>query len=355
MLFNSYIFILVFLPLVLLLYFVCNRLNNFTAGKTVLIAASFVFAAYTGIMNAVVLAVSIAADYFINLFIKKSAGKKKKVLLISGIIFNILLLGFFKYSGKIVDIANSLIGTGIRFSILLPIGISFYTFQQIAFLVDNFRGEINGFGFLDYCLFSSFFPKLVQGPIPYHNELFGQFNDPLKKHFDFDNFSKGIYIFAIGLAKKVLVADVFGKIVDYGYGSIRSLNSFEALLTVLAYTLQLYFDFSGYCDMAQGVGNMLNIELPENFNSPYKAKNISDFWKRWHITLTRFLTKYIYIPLGGNRKGTIRTYINIIIVFLVSGIWHGAGITFIIWGLMHGIASAIYRVIKKPYDKLPGF
>ena len=238
-------------------------------------------------------------------------------------------------------------------SIALPLGISFYTFQQIAFLVDNYRGEIPAYTFSDYTLFTVFFPKFVQGPIPYGKELIPQFNDSAKKKFSSDNFAKGLMIFSIGLGKKVLLADNFGKIVDYGFKALHSLNSFEALLTVLAYTLQIYLDFSGYCDMAVGVAQMLNIELPQNFNSPYKARSISEFWKRWHITLTRFLTKYIYIPLGGNRKGTLRTYVNILIVYLVSGMWHGVGLTFIVWGLMHGAATVFYRATKKRYDRIP--
>lgn len=221
-------------------------------------------------------------------------------------------------------------------------------------MVDNFRGEVPSYTFTDYTLFTTFFPKFVQGPIPYWNELIPQFNDVSKKKFISENFAKGLMIFAIGLGKKVLLADNFGKIVDYGFASIMSLNSFEALLTVLAYTLQIYLDFSGYCDMAVGAAQMVNIELPQNFNSPYKARNISDFWKRWHMTLTRFLTKYIYIPLGGNRKGTLRTYVNVLIVYSVSGMWHGVGFTFIVWGLMHGVATVLYRATKKEYDRIPG-
>lgn len=198
------------------------------------------------------------------------------------------------------------------------------------------------------------FPKAVQGPIPYGSELLPQLQDSASRKFQFERFSRCLYLFAIGLAKKVLLADNFAIIADYGFGAIKTLSAFEALMTILAYTFQLYFDFSGYSDMAIAVGGMFGIDLPENFDSPYKAKNITEFWHRWHITLSRFLTKYIYIPLGGNRKGPVRTYINILIVYLVSGIWHGTGATFLVWGLLHAAASIAYRLLKKFYDRIPG-
>lgn len=343
MLFNSYIYILLFIPVTIAVYFLLNRKPGREYGKLFLIAASFVFILFSGLGAAAVLAADVAVNYHLNSLIRR---KKSKKILSLGVIFNILLLAAFKYSGAFEPLR--------AMGIALPVGLSFYTFQQIAFLVDNYRGEIPDYSLTDYTLFSVFFPKLVQGPIPYHSELLPQFASKEKKHFSADNFSRGLMLFSIGLGKKVLLADNFGKIVDYGFSSTGSLNSFEAVLTVLAYTLQIYLDFSGYCDMAAGSAKMLNIDLPVNFDSPYKALNISDFWKRWHITLTRFLTKYIYIPLGGNRKGAVRTYVNIIIVFLVSGLWHGVGLTFIIWGLLHGVASALYRLIKKGYDKIPG-
>ena len=343
MLFNSYIFILVFLPIVIMLYFGMNRLKKFTLAKWILIVSSVMFLGYYSFKCAIVLAVSIIINFLINQRLAKQNGKTKKVWLAIGIIINVLFLGFFKYANFFAE------------NIIMPLGISFYTFQQIAYMVDSYRGEVEECSFVDYLLFVSYFPKLIQGPIAYHNELLPQFQDEKKKHLDFGNFARGITLFSQGLFKKVLLADNFGKIVDYGYSSITNLNSFEAILVIIGYTLQIYFDFSGYCDMAMGVSNMLNIELPWNFNSPYKAKNISEFWKCWHMTLTRFLTKYIYIPLGGNRKGTMRMYINIIIVYLVSGLWHGAGYTFIVWGVLHGLATVLYRMFKKTYDKIPSF
>lgn len=207
---------------------------------------------------------------------------------------------------------------------------------------------------MDYSLFVLFFPKAVQGPIPYSSELLPQLQKAATGGFQFERFAGALFLFYMGLAKKVLLADKFAIIADYGFGAIGTLTSFEALLTILAYTFQLYFDFSGYSDMAVAVGWMFGIDLPVNFDSPYKAKNITEFWRRWHITLSRFLTKYIYIPLGGNRRGFLRTYLNILIVYLVSGIWHGSGFNFLVWGLLHAAASIAYRLLKRPYDRLPG-
>ncbi len=356
MLFNSYVFILLFLPIVLILYYLVNETGKYIAGKAVLITASLFFIAYLNIYYAIVFLMSTCINIFFNSYIaKEKDGSKRKHLTILGIIVNIVFLGLFKYANYIFTLIGLSFPDAVllKEGILLPLGISFYTFSQISFLVDSYNREISHFNLFDYLLYISFFPKLTEGPIAYYAELEHQFNDPAKKAIKAENISRGLYLFAIGLFKKVLIADKFGIIVDYGYSHIPSLNSFEALLAIAGYTLQIYFDFSGYCDIAMGTAYMLNIELPQNFNSPYKALNINEFWKRWHITLTRFLTKYIYIPLGGNRKGTKRTYINILIVFLVSGLWHGAGITFVIWGLMHGIASVLYRCFSNRYDHIP--
>ena len=353
-LFNSYEFILAFLPLTLAIYFLACRARNGRLGIAVLAAASILFAAVSNIQSAAILLLSVAANYWLGHQISHRQGKTQKVWLIVGLIFDTGILGYFKYANFLVDGINRLFGADIPLvSAFLPVGLSFYTFQQIAYLADSYQGEAVTCGFGEYLLYVAFFPKLVQGPIAQQKELIPQFSDLGRKALNWDNVAKGLSVFAIGLAKKVLVADNFGKIVDYGFGHISSLNSFEAILAVLGYTFQIYFDFSGYCDMAVGIGLMFNIELPQNFNSPYKALSISDFWKRWHITLTKFLTKYIYIPLGGSRKGTVRTCLNILIVFLVSGLWHGAGYTFILWGLMHGIAMVLERITKSRYEKLP--
>lgn len=203
------------------------------------------------------------------------------------------------------------------------------------------------YSFLEYAAYVTYFPQLVAGPIVTHDVLVPQLQDERRKHIDFGYLSKGIALFTFGLAKKVLLADVFGNFVNLAYGDVDALNATTAFFAMLAYTLQIYFDFSGYSDMAVGLGWMMNIDLPVNFDSPYKALSVTEFWKRWHITLTAFFTKYVYIPLGGNRKGIVRTYANIFIVFLLSGFWHGAGWTFIFWGLMHGVAQILEKILKR--------
>lgn len=207
------------------------------------------------------------------------------------------------------------------------------------------------YSFLNYVLFVTFFPKIIQGPIALHYEIIPQFDDEKNRKINSENMAKGIMAFAFGLAKKVLIADLFGNVANIGFENVAELNTLTALITMFAYTIQIYFDFSGYCDMATGIALMFNIKLPMNFNSPYKATTITDFWKRWHITLTRFFTQYVYIPLGGNRKGKIRTYINVLIIFLLSGIWHGANYTFIVWGILHGVGSVITRIFKDRIEK----
>ena len=236
--------------------------------------------------------------------------------------------------------------------VALPLGISFFTFQQLSYVIDSYRRTVPRYNILDYSLFVTFFPQLIAGPIVLHSEIVPQFADPKNRSFNFDNFAPGLYAFARGLVKKVIIADTFAAAVDAGFASALTLNTAEAWFVAIGYTLQLYFDFSGYCDMATGIALMFNIQLPINFNSPYKSLNIREFWQRWHITLSRFLTTYIYFPLGGSRKGMARTCINLMLVFLVSGLWHGAGWLFLLWGLMHGAASVFYRLFRKQYDAL---
>lgn len=358
MLINSYEFLLCFFPIMVLAYFISNRFQKYEFGKVVIILGSFVFVAYSSVYHVLVLFGSIIINWIINKQMNiTDKNSSKKMYLIFGIVINVVSLAVFKYCNFIIQNINLVSGENFNYlHIILPLGISFYTFQQIAYLVENYRGNVpKEYSVLDYFAFVAFFPKLLEGPIVYHDEIIPQLRDEKKKKLDLDNISSGLYIFAIGLAKKVLVADNFGKIVDFGYTNVVSLNSFEALITIVGYTLQIYFDFSGYCDMAIGIAKILNIDLPWNFESPYKSKDINEFWKKWHITLTRFLTKYIYIPIGGNRKGVIRTYLNIMIVFLVSGLWHGSGYTFLLWGLLHGLASILYRIFMKPYNHIPEF
>ncbi len=228
----------------------------------------------------------------------------------------------------------------------LPLAISFFTFQQIAYLVDSYRGETAEYDFLNYALFVTFFPQLIAGPIVHHAEMMPQFASKWNLVKNYKNIATGLFIFSIGLFKKVVIADSFAKWATAGFDIAPTLNMLEAWATSLSYTFQLYFDFSGYTDMAIGAALLFNIKLPINFNSPYKALDIQDFWRRWHITLSRFLRDYIYIPLGGNRKGSFRTYTNLLATFILGGIWHGAGWTFVFWGFLHGMALVIHRFWK---------
>ncbi|QQO10192.1 MBOAT family O-acyltransferase [Breznakiella homolactica] len=281
----------------------------------------------------------------------------RKIWLILALFSNLAVLLYFKYYDFFFININRIFGSSFALKhLLLPLGISFFTFQQLSYIIDSYRGEVPDYNFLDYALFVTYFPQLIAGPIVTHDEMVPQFADESKKRFQFEQFSKGLYAFAFGLAKKVLIADTFGNAVTWGYSNVGLLNSTNGILLMLFYTFQIYFDFSGYCDMATGIGKMFNIDITMNFNSPYRALTIVDFWKRWHITLTRFFTRYVYIPLGGNRKGQARTYLNTMIVFLISGLWHGANWTFVLWGFLHGAFSIITRIFKNFFDKLhPAF
>ena len=357
MLFNSYEFIFAFLPITVIGYFLFNHFNKNSFAKAWLVACSLFFYGYFNISYLWIIITSVVVNYLLSQYFEKSKSSKrimKRILFGCGLMLNIGLLFFYKYLDFIFDCIGKVFNSDpIYMGLILPLGISFFTFQQVSYLIDSYRGKAKSYNILDYSLFVTFFPQLIAGPIVLHSEVIPQFENKENLRFNADNFAKGLYAFSRGLAKKVLVADNFGKIVTFGYGNISTLSSFEAILTILAYTFQIYFDFSGYCDMASGIAYMFNIELPINFNSPYKARNISKFWKRWHITLTRFLTNYIYFPLGGSRCSKPRTYFNIMVVFLVSGIWHGAGFTFILWGAMHGIAMVLYRIFRKWIDKAP--
>lgn len=320
------------------------------------------FYGYYSVSFLLILLVSICINYGIGMVLYNKSHtnlenkdiSSYKWILILGIISNIGFLFLCKYSNFFINNINVVFKSNISLlSIVLPLGLSFYTFQQIAYLVDSYRGETDKYSFFDYLLFVSFFAQLIEGPIVLHDEFFKELNDIKNKSVNYENLLKGFYGFTLGFSKKVLIADNLSSIVDIGYQNIGNLSGVNAFFVMLCYALQIYFDFSGYCDMAYGIGYMLNIHLPINFNSPYKAISISDFWDRWHMTLTRFFTKYIYFPLGGSRKGNIRTYINILIVFLVSGIWHGANWNFIVWGLMNGICMVIYRMGRKLFLKIP--
>lgn len=354
MIFNSFEFIFVFLPIVLLLYYLIGRIH-IPFAKAWLLVASLFFYAYWNPAYLPLVLVSMIVNYVIGTYIGRSEKPKlRKTFLVIGIVFNVGLLSYYKYFDFFIKNVNGLFETNLPLlQLVLPLAISFYTFTQIAYLIDSYRMETKEYNFLNYGLFVTFFPHLIAGPIVHHKQLAPQFNERESYFISYQNISKGLLIFAIGLFKKVGIADVFANWANTGYSNVDSLTFVDSWITTLSYTLQLYFDFSGYSDMAIGLALLFNIVMPINFNSPYKALDIQDFWRRWHITLSHFLTTYLYIPLGGNRKGASRTYINIFIIFLVSGIWHGAGWTFVIWGVMHGLASVICRWWKRAGYSMP--
>ncbi|MGL4866636.1 MAG: MBOAT family O-acyltransferase [Cetobacterium sp.] len=356
MLFNSFEFIFLFLPLVLIIYFSLNRFKKYRVTKAWLVLASLYFYGYFNPKYLILILTSIFFNFFIGrmLHSEKANSLERKALLILGIVFNIGILGYFKYFDFFVKNVNSVFSLNFNLlNIALPLGISFFTFQQLSFVMDNYKRKSLKYDFLSYCLFVTFFPQLIAGPIVLPKEMLSQFEDEKNRVINYENMNKGLYLFSIGIAKKVLIADSISVFADTGFDKMQVLTLAEGWLTSISYTLQLYFDFSGYCDMAMGIALMFNIILPLNFNSPYKAKNIQEFWKRWHITLGRFLTNYLYIPLGGNRDGKLKTLRNLLVVFIVSGIWHGAGWLFIIWGLLHGISILIHRIWKEKGYSMP--
>lgn len=355
MLFNSYEFIFIFLPIVLIIYFNLNRFGKYNLSKGWLVLASLYFYSYFHKSYLILIISSILFNYFIGYKLNKS-DKNRNMYLILGVTFNLGTLGYFKYYDFFVKNINILFRTDFNLvNILLPLGISFFTFQQLSFVIDSYNKKSLHYDFLSYALFVTFFPQLIAGPIVTPSEMLPQFEDKKNKLINYENMNRGLYIFSIGLAKKVILADSIASFANTGFDKMQSLTFVEAWLSSISYTLQLYFDFSGYCDMAMGIALMFNILLPINFNSPYKSLDIQEFWQRWHMTLGRFMKNYLYIPLGGNKNGELKTYRNLWIVFLVSGLWHGAGWNFIIWGAIHGLGILIHRTWHKTGYKLNKF
>jgi len=351
MLFNSYEFIFLFLPFSFFIYFFLLQKRLIIGAKGFLVFASLFFYSWWNIAYLPIILSSMLFNYIIGNSLNENFKKiriQRKSLLAFGIIANIALLGYFKYSDFFIENFNfAFDGSVPLLHLALPLAISFFTFQQIAYLVDSYRGETAEYDFLNYSLFVTFFPQLIAGPIVHHAEMMPQFKKTRNQVKNYRNIALGLFIFSIGLFKKVIIADTFAVWATNGFDIAKTLNLFEAWATSLSYTFQLYFDFSGYTDMAIGAALLFNIKLPINFNSPYKATSIQDFWRRWHITLSRFLKEYVYIPIGGNRKGEFRTYTNLFATFLLGGIWHGAGWTFVFWGFLHGMALVIHRAWQK--------
>lgn len=353
MLFSSPEFIFVFLPITFFVYFFLTKRVSFYYAKVWLLLASLVFYAYWHPVNVLLIMGSMLFNFSIG---KQLYRGSNKPLLVFAVVANLALLGYYKYTDFLLSNVNLAFGTDITLlHIALPLGISFFTFQQIGFLVDNYTKGVHDFKFIDYCLFVTFFPQLIAGPIVHHAELMPQFAEAKNRVISTDNIAKGLLVFNLGLAKKLVIADNVAVIVSTGYSNSALLGSVDAWITSFAYSVQLYFDFSGYSDMAIGLGLLFNVVIPLNFNSPYRAVNIQDFWRRWHMTLSRFLRDYIYIPLGGSKNGEWFTYRNLFITFLLGGIWHGAGWTFVLWGALHGCALVIHRAVSKSLINIPNW
>lgn len=355
MLFNSYIFICAFLPLTLLLFHGMRRAGFERGSVLVLTVMSLVFYGWWNPKYLLLLVPLMLANFAIATRIVPCDGRQShgaKALLIFGLIGNLAALGYFKYANFFVDNLNSLFGFHLFLAkIILPIGISFFIFQKIAFLVDTYLGKVSRLNLLDYSLFVTFFPQLIAGPIVHHSEVMPQLHKTGPVPADY--FALGITIFAIGLAKKILLADNVAFYASPQFAAVAGgakLDPLAAWSAAFAYTAQLYFDFSGYSDMAIGSALLFGIRLPINFASPYKSVNIIEFWRRWHITLSRFLRDYLYIPLGGSRSGKVRRFLNLLITMLLGGLWHGAGWTFFTWGALHGAYLAInhaWQILRK--------
>lgn len=401
MLFNSPVYLLIFLPLVFIFYFILNHFSRNREAKAFLLFGSLFFYAWYNIFNLPLIIFSICFNFLIGRYISSHSNKlRRKQVAFFAIVVNLSLLGFFKYLGFVLSNLNVLLyylklnifgiyllciwlflmlfvivkysrfiwsvfflGSmsfiGIMFALdkgmcsnslnlTLPLAISFFTFQQVAYIIDTYRQKTNEYDFGNYALFVSFFPQLIAGPIVHHKEMMPQFASKRRKTINVYNVYRGLQYIAFGLFKKVVIADTLSnKVVDVGLGSYKDMCFVSGWFFVFAYTLQLYFDFSGYCDMARGSGFLLNIKLPVNFNSPYKAVNIQDFWRRWHISLSTFLRDYIYIPLGGSRVAAWHIYSNILVTFILGGIWHGAGWNFLLWGIWHGVGIVMFLLFKK--------
>ncbi|CAN7273369.1 MBOAT family O-acyltransferase [Brevundimonas sp. LjRoot202] len=356
MLFNSYEFIFFFLPITFAGFFLAARASHRMAALWLVLASIF-FYGWWDPRYVFLLLGSITFNYLMGYWISRSRRDdgptaRAKLLLFLAVGGNLLLLGYYKYTDFFISTTNTLVGTDWALAhIILPLGISFFAFTQIAFLVDVYRGLAREYNPIHYTLFASYFPHLIAGPVLHHKQMMPQFHRPETYRFNVRNINVGLTIFTIGLCKKVLLADQFALYANPVFDAAAAggnITTAEAWLGALAYTFQLYFDFSAYSDMAIGLSLLFNVDLPINFNSPYKSRNIIDFWRRWHMTLSAFLRDYLYFPLGGNRHGTVRRYVNLSVTMLLGGLWHGANWTFVIWGAMHGF----YLVVNHGWQAL---
>lgn len=356
MLFTTALFVLVFLPLVLAGFFVFGRFNRGLAAAWLFLASLFFYGYWMPEYTLLLLA-SIAVNFRVGIGIARAhrAERGARGWLVAGLVFNLGLLAYFKYANFFIDNLNVAMGLNWQVvEVVLPIGISFYTFTQIAFLVDSYRRKVSEFNPVHYGLFVTYFPHLIAGPVLHHAQMMPQFAQAQTYAWNGGHVAAGLAIFALGLFKKVVLADGLSPYADAVFRPVDGgvwPSMQEAWLAAVAYTLQLYFDFSGYSDMAIGLSWMFNVRLPFNFDSPYKATSITEFWRRWHISLSNFLRDYLYIALGGNRKGEARRYANLMITMLLGGLWHGASWSFVIWGGLHGLylmANHAFRALCAP-------
>lgn len=349
--FNSYTYILIFLPIVFFIYFIINKLNSNKLSQIFLIISSLFFYSHLEINNLYLILASILINYGGYLLLLKK--KARKFTLGIFILINLTLLGYYKYYDFVLSNFFNLVSKDYtNKNLIIPLAISFFTFQQIAFLVEIYKKKIFKVDFINYTLFVVFFPQLIAGPIINFKDTYSQFSLKIKKIINIQNIKNGLILISFGLFKKVIIADYFSSIVNSSYNNIENLTFLSSWIASLSYTFQIYFDFSGYIDIALGSALLFNIRLPINFNSPYKSLNIKEFWRCWHISLSNFLKRYIYIPLGGNKISFTVTNINFLLTFIIGGFWHGAGWNFIIWGSLHGLALVFLNIFNKTSIKI---
>ena len=368
MLFNSYLFIFIFLPIVLIVWFSLNKIKQYKIAEIFLVGMSLWFYAYFNYSYLFIIVGSCLINFLISFFINKIEIRKLensnikdvsnyqnhknkliKILGIVGIIFNLGILFYYKYYDFFIENINFVFQKDYNLKhILLPLGISFFTFQQLSYVIDRMNGKAPHYDIVEYMSFVTFFPQLIAGPIVLHSELIPQFRDLEKRKFNTDNFTDGCVQAILGLGKKVLLADTLALVVNEAYFNRYYFTTWSVIVFILAYAFELYFDFSGYCDIAMGIGKMFNYDIPRNFNYPYRSTSMKEFWNNWHVTLGRFFVTYVYIPLGGSRKGTKRKMLNYMAVFLLSGLWHGASWNYVLWGVLNGLGVIFNNLNFKP-------
>ncbi len=356
MLFGSLEFLFGFLPVTLLIYHWLRLAGRQRTAKLFLVAASVFFYGWWNPLYVPLVLLSVGGNFALSVVMEKRV-KQARAILILGLVLNLALLGYYKYANFFVSNFDHLTGLELTVrKVLLPLGISFFTFQQITYLIEAYKDRKSADSLTDYALFVLFFPHLIAGPITHHKEMLPQFKVAGRGPLPYSYLAVGAAVLIMGLAKKAVVADTLATLANPVFHAAdhgQAVPFTVAWMGALAYTFQLYFDFSGYSDMAIGLGLLFGIRMPVNFASPYKSKNITEFWRRWHITLSRFLRNYLYIPLGGNRKGPIRRYANLIVTMALGGLWHGAGWTFLAWGLLHGTYLMIHHMWQRLFPERP--